>query len=196
MSAFAGPDTATDLRRQFVREDQLRLGLWMFLGSVTMLFAAFTSALVVRRSGTDWRPAIVPAMLWINTLVLGTSSVVLELATGQGRRRRWRTAAVAAAGALALGIAFVIGQFVAWKALAAQGVYLSTNPSSSFFFMITGAHAVHVVAALIVLAWGAGITWSGYRNPRAWAARFELCRTFWHYLGIVWLFLFLLIRSV
>jgi cytochrome c oxidase subunit 3 len=77
--------------------------------------------------------------------------------------------------------------------MVAAGVYLPTSPHSSFFFMLTGAHAAHVVAALVVLVWGAVVTRSGATSPRIWAVRMSLCRTFWHYLGLVWLFLFALV---
>jgi len=173
-----------------LREDQVRLGLWMFLGTVTMLFAAFTSAYIVRRSGSDWRHVALPSILWLNTLVLVASSVAVEVAGRLGLRRQWRAATVACAVSLGLGVAFLGGQVAAWRQMVAAGVYLPSSPHSSFVYMLTGAHAVHVVAALAVLAWGAAATEVGRRDPRAWATRMELCRTFWHYLGGVWIFLF------
>jgi cytochrome c oxidase subunit 3 len=176
-----------------LREDQLRLGLWMFLATVTMLFAAFTSAYVVRRSGSDWRQVALPSMLWINTAILAASSVAVEVANRRGLARRWNAATFALALAVACGLAFLAGQMVAWRQLVAAGVYLPTNPHSSFFFMLTGAHAVHIIAALGVLAWGLAATRSAWSNPRVWSARMDLCRTFWHYLGGVWLFLFALV---
>jgi len=176
-----------------VREDQLKLALWMFLGTVTMLFAAFTSAYIVRRSGTDWRQLALPSILWFNTAVLGASSVAVEVAQRQGERGRWRVSATAMLVACVLGVGFLAGQFAAWQQLAAAGVYLPTNPHSAFFFMMTGAHAVHIVAALAVLAWGAVVTIRASRQPRGWGGRMSLCRTFWHYLGGVWVFLFALV---
>ncbi|OFV90356.1 MAG: hypothetical protein A3H95_03585 [Acidobacteria bacterium RIFCSPLOWO2_02_FULL_64_15] len=176
-----------------LREDQLRLGLWMFLATVTMLFAAFVSAYIVRRSGTDWRQVQLPAMLWVNTLILAVSSVALEAASRSGFRLRWRQAELAMGAALAGGLGFLAGQFVAWREMMAAGIYLPTSPHASFFFVITGAHALHVVAALAVLTWGAVATRSGATDVPAWAARMELCRTFWHYLGAVWLVLFALV---
>jgi cytochrome c oxidase subunit 3 len=177
------------------RDDQLRLGLWSFLATVTMLFAAFTSAFVVRRGGTDWQAVSLPAILWTNTASLGASSMALEIANRWGLRNRWRLSVGACGAALVLGLAFLFGQLAAWRELVAGGVYLSSNPFSSFFYVMTGAHAVHVVAALIVLAWGTVVTWFGERNPQAWATQMELCRTFWHYLGGVWLFVFVLIAN-
>lgn len=176
-----------------LREDQLRLGLWMFLATVTMLFAAFTSAYIVRRSGSDWRHIPLPSTLWINTAILAASSAAVEIATRRGQARQWNAATVALVLAVGCGFAFLAGQMVAWRQLVAAGVYLPTNPHSSFFFMLTGAHAVHIVAALGVLVWGLVATRSAWSNPRAWSARMDLCRTFWHYLGGVWLFLFALV---
>lgn len=176
-----------------LRQDQLRLGLWMFLATVTMLFAAFTSAYVVRRSGSDWRHVSLPSILWLNSLVLAASSVAVEVGSLRGGRGHWRSSGAAILTALALGVGFLCGQVVAWRQMVAAGVYLPTSPHSSFFYMLTGAHAVHVVAALVVLAWGGVATVFGSLDPRTWAARMSLCRTFWHYLGAVWLFLFALV---
>ena len=176
-----------------LHEDQVRLGLWMFLATVTMLFAAFTSAYVVRRSGSDWRPVALPTILWLNTLFLAASSLALEAANRSGSRGHWLRAMTAFGVALKLGVAFLAGQVVAWRQMVSAGVYLPSSPHSSFFYMLTAAHALHVCAALAVLAWGARQTWAGGRNPRRWTASMGVCRTFWHYLGVVWLFLFALV---
>ena len=116
-----------------------------------------------------------------------------EAATRSGASRRWDAAQGGFGAALLLGIAFLVGQVQAWREMVAAGVYWPSSPHSSFFFMLTGAHAVHVVGALAVLAWGTVTTWSGEQDPRRWIARVELCRTFWHYLGAVWVFLFALV---
>lgn len=176
-----------------LRENQLRLGLWMFLATVTMLFAAFTSAYIVRRSGSDWRHVALPPILWLNTLILAASSLAVEAANRYGLYRRWRASAAAFALAVAFGIAFLAGQMIAWRQMVAAGVYLPSSPHSSFFYMLTGAHGAHVVAALAVLTWGSSSTRWAARNPRAWSVRLELCRTFWHYLGGLWVFLFALV---
>ena len=181
-ASAAYPAHLADLR---LREDQLRLGLWMFLATVTMLFAAFVSAYIVRRSSLDWRHVALPPILWLNTAVLGASSGALELAGAQGRRRRWRTSFAASLVALMLGFGFLGGQATAWRQMVASGAYLSSSPHSSFFYVLTGAHALHVLAALAVLSWGATLTWAGARDPRGWMVRMEICRTFWHYLGVV-----------
>jgi cytochrome c oxidase subunit 3 len=182
-----------DLQTVTLRENQLRLGLWMFLATVAMLFAAFISAYIVRRSGSDWQRVTLPAILWVNTLILGASTVAVEAAHRLGMRRRWEAATVAFGAALTLGVAFLVGQVTAWRQMAAAGIYLPSSPHSSFFFMLTAVHAVHVVAALVVLTWGMAKTRVAARDPRAWTAQVELCRTFWHFLGGVWLVLFALV---
>lgn len=178
-----------------LRADVEQLGLLMFLGTVTMLFAAFTSAYIVRKGGMDWQDIPLPSILWFNTAVLAVSSVALESAWSAGSRQRWARANRAFATSIVLGLVFLGGQIAAWRQMAAAGQFLPSNPRSSFFYMLTGAHGVHVVAALAVLFWGAGLTWGGRgrRDPLAWEAAMRLCRTFWHYLGAVWLFLFALV---
>src|SRR5712692_1851488 len=116
-------------------------GIWVALAAITMSFAAFTSALIVRQGGsTDWRHFILPRVLYLNTLALFISSVTLEIA----RRRFARTSHPVYAASLRalyatllLGLVFVMGQYVAWLDLRSQGLYLATNPSSSFFYVLT-----------------------------------------------------------
>jgi cytochrome c oxidase subunit 3 len=176
-----------------LREEQIRLGVWMFLATVTMLFAAFASAYVVRHSGSDWRPIALPSILWLNTSILAASSVTVEVANRHGTRGRWRSATIAMIGALVLGFGFLWGQVAAWQQLAADGLYLPTTPHGSFFYVLTGAHALHVAAALAVLAWATTATVVGRQSRGGWEARIGICRTFWHYLGGVWAFLLALL---
>lgn len=183
----------SDLQAVTLRENQLRLGLWMFLATVTMLFAAFISAYVVRRSGSDWQHVALPAILWVNTAILIASSVAVEAAYSTGAHRRWYAATFAFGSALTFGVAFLFGQVTAWRQMVAAGIYLPSSPHSAFFYMLTAAHALHIVAALVVLIWGMANTRVGARDPRAWAAQMDLCRTFWHFLGGVWLVLFALV---
>ena len=168
-----------------------QLGLWAFLATVTMLFAGFTSAYLVRRAGSDWQVISFPGLLWLNTLLLAASSGTLELARAslkRGRKgllRRWLSTTIL------LGIGFLLGQLIVWRELVAQGVYLPTNPHSSFFYMLTAVHAVHLVgglSALAYLVYGA----SGRQTSLLESGRFGPCATYWHFVGGVWVYLFLL----
>lgn len=155
-----------------------------------MSFAAFTSALVVRQGpGTDWQSFRVPPILFINTVILLASSGTLMLCrsrlAGDPRAVRWLWAT------LALGLGFVVGQVFAWRGLAAQGLFLATNPSSSFFYVLTVLHALHVVGGLT------GLTYTLWRLSRAtgpapWGV-LRAASIYWHFMGALWLYVLLIL---
>lgn len=169
-----------------------QLGLLSFLATVTMLFAGFTSAYLVRQStGSDWQPIPLPPILWLNTGLLLLSSVTLELGRATGRRRGntlkgWLSITTG------LGAAFLVGQLFAWRHLAAQGVYLPSNPHSSFFYILTGAHGLHLLRGIGALVY----VLVGSLQPAPTPAlndRLKLCATYWHFVGGIWLYLFVVL---
>jgi cytochrome c oxidase subunit 3 len=171
--------------------DVTRFGLLAFLGTLSMLFIGFTSAYMVRRASGDWTPLSAPAVVWLNTAALLASSVTLELA--RRRQRDWRLSAVqgwvAATGLL--GALFVGGQLAAWRALARQGIFMATNPHSSFFYMLTGIHAIHLLG---------GLAWFGVVLARVRRLAYApgedglgLFATYWHFLDGLWLYLAVLL---
>lgn len=182
--------------RSAQRDDVVQLGLWMFLATVVMLFAAFTSAYLVRRSGSDWTPIELPGILWVNTAVLVASSLALErgrVASRQGKIVSARHGLLAAAG---LGLVFLAGQVTAWRELVGQGVYLPTSPHSSFVYILTGVHGVHVAAGLVLLIYTATRMWNvSVRLDRetATARLITASATFWHFLAALWLYVFALV---
>lgn len=197
---------AWDGRGAAEREQLLELGVRMFLATVTMLFAAFTSAYLVRRAGADWQPIPLPGVLGVNTVVLAASSAAAEAGRRAAARGRWGLARTGFAAAVALGVAFVGGQLVAWRALEGAGFVVSTLPQSAFFYLLTGVHAVHLVAGLVVLAvtlpaLGArGGTPRGAESGEAPeavqvspAARARLAATFWHFFGALWVYVYALL---
>jgi cytochrome c oxidase subunit 3 len=171
--------------------DVTRFGLLAFLGTLSMLFIGFTSAYMVRRASGDWQPLSAPAVVWLNTAVLLASSMTLELA--RRRQRDWRLSAVqgwvAATGAL--GALFVAGQLAAWRALARQGIFLATNPHSSFFYMLTGIHGLHLLGGLIWFA----VVLSRVRRLAYTPGEdgLGLFATYWHFLDGLWLYLAVLL---
>jgi len=171
--------------------DPDRFGLLAFLGTVTMMFVGFTSAYVVRRAAADWRPLDVPSLMWLNTAVLLVSSAALE------RSRRFLRAEDAAdtlrwlAATGALGVAFVVGQFQAWRGLQAQGLFLASNPHSSFLYLLSGLHIVHLAGGLV---WFGVVLRRGQRlssDPARDGLR--LFAIYWHFLGALWAYLFVLL---
>jgi len=174
-----------------LRNFQLRLGMWVFLGTVTMLFAAFSSAFMVRSAGTDWHAMPLPRILWWNTALIMLSSVVLDYGRRCANQSRWGSAAAAVGGAGLLGLLFLMGQLDAWRQLAQAGISVPTGPFAASFYMMTGLHALHLMAALALLGWGAWRLWRGALDDEV-AVRgvASLCATFWHFLGGLWLYLF------
>lgn len=171
--------------------DPARLGLWLFLGTITMLFIGFTSAYIARRANAGWGGDLTPPrLLWVNTLVLLASSVTVEGA--RRRLRRWEPGVVAWLGfSGALGALFVAGQVAVWRSLTAQGVLLATSAHNSFFYLLTGLHVVHLLGALIwflaVLAKARRLAYTPGQDGLG------LFATFWHFLGGLWVYLFLLL---
>ena len=137
-------------------------------------------------------------MLWLNTLILAASSLALDVGAWLGRRRQWVASSGSLGAALALGAGFLLGQAQAWRQLIDAGVFLPASPHSSFFYMMTGAHGVHVVAALVVLAWASLRTWTGggRYDFRRWTNTLGTARTFWHFLFGVWVIVFLVLASL
>jgi cytochrome c oxidase subunit 3 len=171
-------------------------GIWVVLASITMTFAAFTSALIVRQgSALDWRHLSLPRILYFNTLLLVASSTTLEIARRQvsgfmsGRRDGIANPARWLYITLFLGLFFVAGQYVAWLQLRAQGLFLATNPSSSFFYVLTAAHALHVLGGL------GGLVRVISRFNRSILRKSTLDATslYWHFMDVLWVYLLLLL---
>jgi cytochrome c oxidase subunit III len=171
-------------------------GIWVVLASITMTFAAFTSALIVRQGGaTDWRHLTLPPILYLNTLVLIASSVTLEKARRRlgtymaGPRDQTNLPSQWLYVTLGLGLLFVAGQYIAWLQLRAQGLFLATNPNSSFFYVLTGIHAIHVTGGL------GGLARLIRRLNKSVLRKSTLDATshYWHFMGALWVYLLLLL---
>ena len=167
-------------------------GMWVALAPILMLFLAFTSAYIVRHGlAQDWTPGAVPRLLWVNTLVLLASSLALE--RGRAVLRAGGGARIWVVLTLALGVCFVAGQLVAWHQLAERGLRISSTPYTSFFFLLTGAHGVHLAGGILGLTAAAAWPARGWRGtPHALVLR--LVSIYWHFMGVLWLGLFALLN--
>jgi cytochrome c oxidase subunit 3 len=171
-------------------------GIWIALFAITMSFAAFTSALFIRQASTDWTHLALPPILFVSTAILLVSSFTMEMSRrgfdGKSPSQimeRGRGLMLLAT-TLFLGLAFVGGQYLAWRQLAAQGLYLATNPNSSFFYLLTGVHALHVLGGVAALAY----------LLAQYAARGSVRRNlvngvviYWHFMAALWLYLLVVI---
>ena len=189
-----GGHDGTDFRFSPAR---YRVGVWVAIASIVMLFTALASAYIVRSaSAEDWVPVQMPKVLWLSTAAILISSVTIEISRRSLKRKgdaqygMWLTITAA------LGVLFVASQFLAWRQLARQGVYMASHPHSSFFYLFTGAHGIHVLGGL------GALTYLLLRTRRKGkTAEGELRRvgavdaatTYWHFLDGLWLCLFLLL---
>jgi cytochrome c oxidase subunit III len=170
--------------------------IWVVLFAITMMFAAFTSALIVRKgSSLDWRTFNLPYILFLNTGLLLASSVTLEIsryhitAFMSSVKSQFESPARWLYVTLFLGLLFVAGQYVAWSQLSAQGLYLATNPSSSFFYVLTATHALHVLGGL------AGLSYVIRKLSKSSLRRSTLdaAARYWHFMDALWLYLLVLL---
>jgi cytochrome c oxidase subunit 3 len=188
-------------------------GIWVAVSAIAMSFAALTSALVVREgSGSDWQRFVLPRILYLDTIILMASSYTLELS-----RKRFAAASAVRAGqsdstsselvryevattrpsglywlymTQTLGLLFVAGQMLAWRSLAAQGLFLATSPSSSFFYLLTAMHGLHLLGGIL------GLLYVGYRlrrNTRNSQTSLGTAAVYWHFVDLLWVYLLMVI---
>ncbi len=169
-----------------------RIGMWIALGSISMLFAALTSAYIFRETKPDWISIQLPSSLWISTAAILASSISFELARRALRLSRHALFSRWITLTSALGLCFLIFQIVAWRDLRAQGVYVNTNPHSSFFYLLTSLHAVHLVGGLIALL---AVTAAALRSRIGFRKRnvAEVTAIYWHFMDALWIYIFVLL---
>ena len=168
-----------------------KIAVYIGMCASTMTFAALLSAMVVRRglaTNNDWHRLPVPPLLWWNTVALVLSSVAIDIgrrAFRAGRRSEFRVLWLTGT---ALGTWFLIGQSINWRFLATHGFYMQHNPASAFFYVLTWAHAAHVVGALAALYY---VAWRILYFPFIPLNRnvLEVSAIFWHFLDLMWLLL-------
>jgi cytochrome c oxidase subunit III len=168
-----------------------QIATWILLTAILMLFAGLSSAYIVLRGMPAWQSIELPWMLWPNTAVLLMSSLAIELSRKAIRRgdvismKRWL-----GIGGL-LGLGFLVGQLAAWQQLVNEGVYLPSTLQSSFFYILTGLHGLHLLGGIVglsvVLGWALKnrLTVSNYEPLR-------LIASYWHVMDGLWVYLFLM----
>ena len=177
--------------------NRYRIGMWVGLASIAMMFTSLSSAYIVR-SGTaqDWVPLSVPKVLFLSTALILISSVTIELARRALKQGLNGVYSKYLLLTTLLGLGFLGSQLMAWRQLAGQGIYVSTHPHSSFFYLLTGAHAIHLAGGLLAL----GILWLRWRrqlgdtavSPRHRGAA-DAVSIYWHFMDALWIYLFLLL---
>jgi cytochrome c oxidase subunit 3 len=210
-----GDDNPPSYRERLLR---YRMLIAFFLTCVVMIFVTFTTAYLVRKAGAVWDPARnefigkwVPTnlpfdILLMNTGILLISSLTLEVA----RRRAAEDVALAPIAnipgihvsenrslpwvwaTVVLGLAFLVGQYLAWRQLRLSHINIETNISSGFFFILTGLHAVHLMGGILALLY-AGLTYWLLRPPETRRIVIDVTAWYWHFMGLLWIYVFALL---
>lgn len=181
-----------------IEPQKYRIGMWVGLASILMLFIALTSAYIVRGvpalSGgdSDWLPIDMPPVLWVNTAVLLLSSVSIELARRALKRNEYSSFKRHISLTTLFGVAFLAGQVMAWRQLSAQGVFINSHPHSSFFYLLTSLHGLHLLGGVIALAY---VTIAALRMRIGFKRRtaVDVTAIYWHFMDGLWIYLFVLL---
>ena len=177
-----------------VKSTKTKVGLWLFLSIVTVLFFLLIVAYAGRMTLEDWRPGPTFNLLWFNTLALFGCSVAMQWATDVARRGTVGSAwfSLLAGGLLAL--VFLVGQLLAWLQLSGMSNFGLAIPAVAFFYLITGLHALHIAGGLVAWSTTVAKMWEG-DDPAKIRQSIELCTIYWHFMFGVWVVLFVLLFS-
>jgi cytochrome c oxidase subunit III len=181
--------------------DRYRIGVLAGIASILMMFTALASAYIVRSglpTSVDWRGMSVPPFVWVSTALIVLSSLTIGRAkkslgrADEGAYDRWLGLT------LVLGVGFLASQLLAWRQLVAEGVYMRSNPHSSFFYVLTGLHGLHLLGGILGL--GYLLFFARRARGRAGAefavrrrALTDVVAVYWHFMDGLWVFLFLLL---
>ncbi len=167
--------------------------LWVAMGSIVMMFAALTSAYIVKKNQSSWLEFDLPRIFWYSTFVILASSVTIHLSAKAFKARemgRYRTLITVTA---ALGVLFIVLQYLGFQNLEARNIALvgaKSNSAASFLFVITGLHMVHVlggvVALLVIFIRAYSVKMKNYSS-----LPIDLVSTYWHFVDVLWIYLFI-----
>jgi cytochrome c oxidase subunit 3 len=163
-----------------------------------MTFGGLLGAYVViaTNGAAEWRPFELPPQVWISTFLILVSSVTYQLAKNALFARRYASSRKFMIATTVLGAAFISSQILVWLALVKRGFYMSGNPYAGFFYILTAAHAIHVVGGIVALGSILLRTWNDTRNASELIYRRNLARSvgwYWHFMGVLWIVLFVML---
>lgn len=163
--------------------------LWLFIVSILMLFASFTSAYLVRRAEGNWLEFSVPAIFGYSTVVLVVSSLTMHWAYLAAKKDNFNALRIAISITFALGIIFLYMQFQGWIELVRNNVYFVGNPAGSFIYVFTGMHAFHLISGLIVLVFALVAAFRLRIHAKS-LEQVQVASTYWHFLDVLWIYLY------
>lgn len=172
-----------------------KLLLWLGIVSTTMIFAAFTSAYIVRQAQGNWVFFDMPVAFFISTAIILLSSTTMFYATSGAKKNNSKQTSTGLKLTIILGFGFAISQYLGWSSLVDQNVFLVGNPSGSFFYIISGVHLLHVFGGIIVLLFSLNSNAKGLYTASN-RIGLQLSSIYWHFLDALWVYLFLFLWLV
>jgi cytochrome c oxidase subunit III len=163
--------------------------LWLFIVSIIMLFAAMTSAYLVRRAEGDWLEYTIPSVFTYSTIVMVASSLTIQWAVWAAKKDNFGSLRAAITITFALGLAFLYMQWQGWVDLVNQRVFFVGNPAGSFMYVFTGLHAFHLISGLIVLVFALAAAFRLRIHAKS-LDQIQISAAYWHFLDVLWLYLF------
>lgn len=167
-----------------------KFALWLFMVSIIMIFAALTSAYIVKQGEGNWLEFDLPPIFWINSAVILVSSVTMQIGYFAAKKDNLELVKIFTGITTVLGLAFLVLQFMAWEELVQMGIFFVGNPSGSFLYVLTGMHGFHLITGVIYLLILL-ISTIRYKVHSKSMVQMEMCTTYWHFLGGLWIYLFM-----
>ena len=168
-----------------------KFALWLFIVSIVMLFAALTSAYIVKQSDGNWLSFDLPGIFAVNTIIIAISSLTMHLAYLAAKRDAVNKVKWILLITVVLGIMFLVGQYISWSELVKNDIFFVSNyASASFIYVFTGLHGFHIISGIVFLL----ITLRSSLKSEIYSKKLvliEMCMTYWHFLGGLWLYLYL-----
>ena len=166
-----------------------KFALWLFLVSIMMIFASMTSAFIVKQGEGSWLDYNLPSMFWFTTVVIITSSGLLQWGYFAAKQDQLIKLRILLALTIVFGLVFLVGQWLSWSQLVSMDVYFVGNPGGSFIYVLTGLHAFHLLSGIVFLII-VMISALKHKVHSRNMVRMEMCTTYWHFLGALWVYLF------
>ncbi|MDT8414746.1 MAG: cytochrome c oxidase subunit 3 [Flavobacteriaceae bacterium] len=187
--------TITDEKNFHTKEQRAKkMMLWFGIVSMAMMFAGLTSSYVVSKSRPDWlNDFTLPNAFIASTVVILLSSLTLYVASVLLAKNQTKQAAVLSLLTLLQGIAFIVLQFVGFSQVIDMGYFMTGAQSSvttSFLYVITATHLAHIAGGVLSLMVVTYKLFTAQYSPEK-RLGFDLAKTFWHFVDILWLYLFI-----
>jgi cytochrome c oxidase subunit 3 len=176
-----------------------KFALWLFIVSIVMIFAGLTSAYLVKQAEGGWLLFELPIIFYISSALILMSSATMHWAYISAKKDNFNATKLAMSITVILGFAFLITQVIGWNDLVKIGVFFAggqANPAGSFLYVFSGLHGLHLVSGIIFLLIILVAVFR-YQIHGKSMVRMEMCATYWHFLDLLWiyLFVFLIVNS-